>query len=138
MSLSPTIRSSQSIYLELNPETYFAFKKTSNCPELCRYFRLHCIYPVNVHLAAITISHLPVSELAILFRKRERLKSGNGKHSRGKLGSAESLKTFDRCFIFQVHFGSALQHLSVFYTSGNVNKWLPLQITATATTDKTY
>lgn len=41
-------------------------------------------------------------------------------------------------FHFQVHFGPALQHLLMFYTSGNVNKWLPLQKAATAATDKAY
>lgn len=116
-----TIRRSHSTYLELNPESYFAFRKTPNCSELCHDYRLHCIYPVSTHLRAITIPRLPVSKITILFEKKESFNSGNGKHFRGKLGSAESLKTFDRCFIFQVHFGSVLQHLSLFYTSGSGN-----------------
>lgn len=64
MSLSPTIRSSLSTYSELTAESYFAFRKTPEYSELCHYFRLHYIYPVNAHLPAITISRFPVSELA--------------------------------------------------------------------------
>lgn len=45
------------------------------------------------------------------------------KYFSGKLRCAES---FNRCFIFQMYFGSALKQLSVFYTSGNVNNYLPL------------
>lgn len=94
----------------------------------------------STHIEQLSPSLLNQSESSpcYLYKKKESFNSGNGKHFRGKLGSAESLKTHDRCFIFQVHFGSVLQHLSVFYTSGNVNKWLPLQISATAATDKTY
>lgn len=72
----------------LNPESYFALRKTSDCPELCHHYRLHYVYPGDEHLAAISISHVTVSKLAILFQKRkkkESLESGNGKHFRGKI-----------------------------------------------------
>lgn len=105
--LSPTFRSSQSTYLGLNPESYFALRKTSNCPELCHNYRLHYVYLGDEHLAAISISHVTVSKLAILFqkkrKKRKALNQAMGNILEEKLGSAESLKTYDRCFIFQVH-----------------------------------
>lgn len=96
-NVPPKIHSSESTYLELNPDPYFAFRKTPNCPELCHCYRLRCIYPVNTHLAAVTIFPLAVSKLTILLQKSKALNDTMGKILEGKLGSAQSLKTYGRC-----------------------------------------
>ena len=136
MSLSPSTCTSRSTYLESNPESYFAFTKTPNYSEVCHHYRLCCIYPVNAHLPAIGSPSFTSQQAAMMIFKGKALMQAMGNILEENWGVLSLWKHLTDVSFFKYILAQCL-HLSEFYTSGNVNKWLLLQITTTAASEKT-